>query len=63
MPWSMSSLTREKDKIARNEKHKKLHGFSYDKNMANFEAFRWGIKLRINLLLLKSVWQCLSLIS
>ena len=26
-------------KIARNEKRKKLCGFSYDKNIANFEAF------------------------
>ena len=28
-----------KNKVARNEKRKNLHGFSYDKNMANFEAF------------------------
>ena len=26
-------------KVARNEKQKKLHEFSYSKNMANFEAF------------------------
>ena len=26
-------------KVARNEKRKKLHGFSYYKNIANFEAF------------------------
>ena len=25
-------------KVARNEKRKKLHGFSYDNNMANFEG-------------------------
>ena len=28
-----------KSKVARNEKRKKLFGFSYSKNMANFEAF------------------------
>ena len=43
-----------KNKVARNEKPKKLRGFSYDKNMANFEAFCWGIKLRINFLFLES---------
>ena len=42
MPWSMSttrpghSLGQGKNKVAQNEKRKKLHGFSYDKNMANF---------------------------
>ena len=40
----MSTQTRafisEKDKVARNEKRKKLHGFSYYKNIANFEAFQ-----------------------
>ena len=60
MPWSMSTKTRafirEKIKVARNEKRKKNYvGFPYSKNMANFEAFLWGIKLRINLLFLKSV--------
>ena len=29
----------EKNKVARNEKRKKLQGFSYYKNIANFEAF------------------------
>ena len=29
----------EKMKVARNEKQNKLHGFSYYKNIANFEAF------------------------
>ena len=29
---------REKMKVAWNEKPKKLHGFFYDKNMANFEG-------------------------
>ena len=33
---------------------KKLHGFSYSKIMANFEAFRWNISSSINLLFLKS---------
>ena len=33
---------------------KKLHVYSYSKNIENFEAFLWGIKLRINLLFLKS---------
>ena len=30
-------------KVALNEKRKKLHGFSFSINMANFEAF-WGVK-------------------
>ena len=33
---------------------KKLHGFSYSKNIANFEAFHWNISSSINLLFLKS---------
>ena len=33
---------------------KKLHGFSYTKNIANFEAFCWNILLSANLLFLKS---------
>ena len=33
---------------------RQLHGFSYYKNMANFEAFRWNIKLSAKLLFLKS---------
>ena len=28
-------------KVALNEKRKKLHGFSFSINMANFEAFCW----------------------
>ena len=36
------------------KKRKKLHGFSYYKNMANFEAFLQGIKLSAKLLFLKS---------
>ena len=34
---------------ARNEKPKKLSGFSHFKNMANFEPFRWTISSSINL--------------
>ena len=43
-----------KSKVARNEKHKKLHGFSYAQNIVNFEAYRWNILLSANLLFLKS---------
>ena len=43
-----------KNKVARNEKRKKLHGFSYSKSIANFEAFRWNISSSINFLFLKS---------
>ena len=32
-------IHREKSKVARKEKRKKLHGLYYSKNMANFEAF------------------------
>ena len=32
-------IHKEKLKNARKEKRKKLHGFSYTKNMADFEAF------------------------
>ena len=41
-------------KVARNEKRKKLHGFSFSINIANFEAFRWTKKLISNLFFLKS---------
>ena len=34
---------------------KKLHGFSYTKNIANFDAFRWNISLSAKLLFMKSV--------
>ena len=47
------AFIREKIKLHQMQKEK-IHEFSYDKNMANFEAFRWGIKLRINFLFLKS---------
>ena len=36
-------------KVARNEKRKKLHGFPFTMNMANFEAFRWTKKMISNL--------------
>ena len=35
-------------------KMKKIHGFSYYKNIANFEAFRWNISLSAKLLFMKS---------
>ena len=41
-------------KVALNEKRKKLHGFSFSINIANFEAFRWTKKLISNLFFLKS---------
>ena len=40
--------------VARNEKRKKLHGFSFSINIANFEAFRRSKKLISNLFFLKS---------
>ena len=52
MPWSMSTYTRafisRKNKVARNEKRKNLHGFSYIKSMANFEAFCWNFSSSTN---------------
>ena len=47
----------EKDKVARNEKRKKLHGFSYYKNIANFEAFWPDKNISKNLLFLGSAHQ------
>ena len=41
-------------KNALNEKRKKLHGFSFSINIANFEAFLWTKKLISNLFFLKS---------
>ena len=38
----------EKNKVVRNEKRKKLHEFSYAKNLANFEAFRWNFSSSTN---------------
>ena len=44
---------------------KKLHGFSYSKNMANFESFRWNISSSINFFFQKSdlgrVYNCCNL--
>ena len=52
MPWSMSTF--EKMKVAQNEKRKKLPGFSYLKNIANFEAFWRDTNFSKNLLFLGS---------
>ena len=41
-------------KNALNEKRKKLHGFSFSINVANFEEFRRTKKLILNLFFLKS---------
>ena len=43
-----------KIKVAQNEKRKKLSGFSFSMNIANFEAFRQTKKLISNLFFLKS---------
>ena len=47
-------IHKKKLKNARNEKRKKLHGFSFSINIANFEAFLWTKKLISNLFFLKS---------
>ena len=44
-----------KMKVALNEKRKKLRGFSFSINIANFEAFLSVFKLTKNPLFLKSV--------
>ena len=36
-----------------------LCGFSYSKNIANFEAFCWGKNFSKNLLFLRSAWVCM----
>ena len=41
-------------KVAQNEKQKKLRGFSFSINMANFEAFRRTKKFISNFFFLKS---------
>ena len=48
-------------KNALNEKRKKLRGFSFSINMANFEAFCRTKKLISNLFFLKSVYSSLPL--
>ena len=45
-----------KMKVALNEKRKKLRGFSFFINIANFEAFLLVFKLTKNLFFLKSAW-------
>ena len=49
-------------KNALNEKQKKLRGFSFSINMANFEAFRRTKKLISNLFFLKSEVVCIYLL-
>ena len=41
-------------KVARNEKRKKLLGFSFYTNIGNFEAFLWNLNLSTNCLF----WRC-----
>ena len=41
-------------KVARNEKRKKLLGFSFYINIGNFEAFLWNLTLSAKLLF----WRC-----
>ena len=53
---------RNASKFALNLKRKKLHGFSFSINIANFEAFLSVFKLTKNLLLLKSAGLCLPIL-
>ena len=55
MDWG---IHKGKLKNAPNEKRKKLRGFSFSKNMANFEAFCRTKKLISNLFFLESVLVC-----
>ena len=55
MSTQTRAFIRGKFKVALNEKRKKLHGFSFSINIANFEAFLQRIKLTKNLLFLKRV--------
>ena len=48
-------IQKVKLKVAHNEKRKKLHGFSFSINVANFEVFCLTKKLILNLFFLKSV--------
>ena len=50
-------IHKEKMKVARNEKRKKLHGFCYYKNIANFEEFVWNL----NLSTIRLFWRCVAL--
>ena len=54
MTWSMTTFIRVKLKVALNEKRKKLLGFSFSINIANFEAFLKVKKLSTILFFLKS---------
>ena len=45
-----------KMKVAEKEKRKKLRGFSFSINMANFEVFHWTKKLISDLFFLKSAY-------
>ena len=47
-----------KMKVALNEKQKKLHGFSFSINIANFEAFHLVLKLTKNLFFLRVQLHC-----
>ena len=49
-------INKGKMKVALNEKGKKLRGFSFSINIANFEAFLSVFKLTKNPLFLKSVY-------
>ena len=62
MPVASSRIVFRKKRGLRSTKYsrktkneKKLHGFSYTKNITNFKAFRWNNLLSAKLLLLKSV--------
>ena len=44
----------KKIKLLEMKNEKKLHGFSYIKNIANFEAFFWNLNLSTNRLF----WRC-----
>ena len=39
---STRAFIRGGNKVSRNENRKKLHGFSYSKNMANFNETQWA---------------------
>ena len=50
------SIYKVKLKVDQNEKRKKLCGFSFSINMANFDGFCWNKKLSSNLFFLKSAF-------
>ena len=54
-PMSTLDIHKVKLKVAKNEKRKKLRGFSFSISVANFEVFCWTKKLISNLFFLKSV--------